>query len=246
MTRPHASCVTLATLIPILIWTWSPAPDVAEVDPLAIHYASIRVNGGGCTMIYMQGGRTYGITAAHVVGKVGSWPQAVTLQGKYMACRVEAKDDDVDLALVSVDSERCSSVVRVADLTVNKGAFRTINSRGSFKLKVAAASERRYDVVNRRFYTRRVFDVQGGRCRSGDSGTGVFRDGKLVGVVTHGSGNDSSRTAMSPTASDMRSFIARNKKTISVVSKPLGFADWGKQATADADFAKAKEFEVKK
>ena len=241
----NRSLSLLTVLAPIVIWAWSPAPDVVAVDPLAIHHASIRVSGGGCTMIYTQGDRTYGITAAHVVGTVGSWPQAVSLQGKYMACKVEAKDDDVDLALISVDAERCSSVVSVADLTDNKGAFRTVNSRGAFKLKVTAPSEQRYDVVNRRYYTRRVFDMQGGRCKMGDSGSGVFRGGKLVGVVTHGGSKGSSKVTMSPTLSAIQSFIARNKKIFPAGGKPEGFADRGDQAKAVADHAKAKELAAK-
>ena len=65
-------------------------------------------------------------------------------------------------------------------------------------------------------------------------------------MVTHGESKDDGKLVMSPTLSDMQSFIARNKKIFPAGGKPLapGFADWGKQATAD--FAKAKEFEAKK
>jgi len=210
----------LASLIPVLVYLWAPllTPEVDVASRASVRLAS----GGGCTMVDTDGTTAYGLTAAHCVGKVGA-KIGIILDGKTVTGRVVARDTEQDLALVSVVSKSIH-VVPVSSRPLHSKIFYTINERGRFELGVKSEEENRYDVVNRRMYARRVFNVYKGICRNGDSGTGVFQDGLLVGVVTHGGRRTDSKTLMSPTQPTVVNFMAESKQIV-----PLSgdYRSWG-------------------
>jgi hypothetical protein len=210
----------LASLVPVLLYLWVPlvTPEVDVAGRASVRLAS----GGGCTMVDTDGTTAYGLTAAHCVGKVGS-KIGVILDGKTVTGRVVARDSEQDLALVSVVAESIH-VAPVASRPLHSKIFYTINERGRFELGVKSEGEKRYDVVNRRLYERRVFTVFKGVCRAGDSGTGVFQDGKLIGVVTHGGKRGDSKLLMSPPQPVLVNFMARAKQIV-----PLSgdYRTWG-------------------
>ena len=200
-----------------------PIPADRGID---VERASVRLDGGGgggggCTMISTSGKRSWGVTAAHCVGKVGS-TVGVIVGGKTLPGKVVVVDGKQDLALIAV-SAGVGHVSPVKD-SRTPGEFVTVNERGRFGLIIESEGEPRYDVVNRRMYERRVFRIRGGVCRAGDSGTGVFAGGKLVGVVTHGGKTGDSKVLMSPTLGVLRSFLRGAQEM-----GPLGgdYRSWG-------------------
>jgi hypothetical protein len=172
-------------------------------------------------MISTSGKRSWGVTAAHCVGKVGS-TVGVIVGGKTLPGKVVVVDGKQDLALIAV-SAGVGHVAPVKD-SRTPGEFVTVNERGRFRLSVESEGEPRYDVVNRRMYERRVFRIKGGVCRAGDSGTGVFCGGKLVGVVTHGVKKGDSKVLMTPTLEVLRTFLRGAQEMV-----PLGgdYRSWG-------------------
>ena len=174
--------------------------------PSAARRATVKVAGCGGTMIIRFGTKSFGVTAAHCVGKVGTICP-VRIGDKTTGGRIEAVDSDKDLAIFSVWSKDVVGVVKVATVGPGEGRVFTINSRGEFDLKVESDSASRYDVIERRFILRRVFKVRKGKCRNGDSGSGVFRGDQLIGVVTHGGVKDTEQLMTAPHA-DMIKFLA--------------------------------------
>jgi S1-C subfamily serine protease len=200
----------LIALAPVLLYLWVPLI-IPQVDVAS--RASVRLSsGGGCTMVDTDGTTAYGLTAAHCVGKVGS-KIGVIFDGMTVTGKVVARDSEQDLALISVVAE-VRHVAPVSSRPLHSKIFYTINERGRFELGVKSEGEKRYDVVNRRLYERRVFNVVEGVCRGGDSGTGVFQDGKLIGVVTHGGKRGDSKVLMSPTQPVLVNFMAMAKQIV--------------------------------
>ena len=226
MTRPYDRFVAftlLGALTAVLLWLWIPLLTPPPSQEEVVRGASVRLaSGGGCTMIDTDGRTSYGVTAAHCVGKVGS-QVGIVLDGKTLTGKVLARDTDHDLALVSVVAE-VKHLARVATRPRHSRVFYTINERGKFELSVKHEGEQRYDVVNRRLYERRVFTLFDGVCRPGDSGTGVFQDDKLVGVVTHGDKRGDSKLLMSSTQPTLMAFMANSQKIV-----PLNgdYRSWG-------------------
>jgi hypothetical protein len=200
----------LIALAPVLLYLWVPliTPEVDVAGRASVRLAS----GGGCTMVDSDGKTAYGVTAAHCVGKVGS-KVGVILDGKTVTGTVVSRDTNEDVALISVLAE-VKHVAPVSSRPLHSKIFYTINERGRFELGVKSEGEKRYDVVNRRLYERRVFNVFKGMCRGGDSGTGVFQDGKLIGVVTHGGKRGDSKLLMSPTQPVLVNFMAMAKQIV--------------------------------
>ena len=184
------------------------AAGAAEKDdpPSAAHRATVRIAGCGGTMIIRFGTKSFGITAAHCVGKVGTICP-VRIGDKTTGGRIEAVDTRNDLAIFSVWSRNVVGVVQVAPTGAGKGRVFTINSRGEFDLESKALAVPRYDVNDRRMIKRAVFAVKKGKCRNGDSGSGVFRGDQLIGVVTHGAVKDSDELMTAP-HSDMVKFLS--------------------------------------
>jgi len=251
--RNWVAFLLLIALAPVLLNLWVPL--VISQEDVAGR-ASVRlVSGGGCTMIDTDGKTSYGVTAAHCVGNVGS-KIGIILDGKTVTGRVVARDTEQDLALVSVVAESIH-VAPVSSRPLHSKIFYTINERGRFELGVKAEGEQRYDVVSRRMYERRVFNVFKGLCRSGDSGTGVFQDGKLVGVVTHGDREADSKLLMSPTQPTLVRFMAMSQQ---IVPLKGDYRSWGESPVipqpgvrlasytrkTPADFARARDLTAKK
>jgi len=220
------SQLVLSLLSPVLLALWLPLvyPDGSEQSPAFVDsLAAVRLaSGGGCTMISTDGETAYGLTAAHCVGKVGS-KMKILLSGKWVVGKVVSVDVEQDLALVSV----VTSYPHVSEFTTgpNHYAFSTINERGRYTLTVESEGEPRWDTVNKRLYNRRVFNVHDdGVCRGGDSGTGVFQGGNLVGVVTHGGKRGDSKLLMSPTQTMVREFLRKAQGMV-----PVGgdYRSWG-------------------
>jgi len=105
----------LILLTPILLFLWvplvtpKPLPRVDVVKRASVQLA----NGGGCTMIYTDGTTTYGITADHCVGEVGSTAKVRLHNGTAVSGKVVAKDTQLSLALITVDATGFQHVVPV-------------------------------------------------------------------------------------------------------------------------------------
>lgn len=205
--------------------------------------ASVDIGGGRGTLVLVQGRKTYGLTAAHCCDRVLGTSRVRYAGGSSGVARWEAVDRDQDIALFSVWARECSDVVKVA--AKGEGRLFTINSRGQFQVK-REDSERRWDVDKKAWIIRTVWQMRRDKCRKGDSGSGVFQGGVLLGVVTHGGVKDDETLLACPT-SEVIKFLAKYR----VGARPVGSApppeNWGdKDRTAEILEIKRRLLELEK
>ena len=215
----NRSSTLLMALTPMLFFLWVPRP-TAAVD--VVERASVRLaNGGGCTLIYTDGVTTYGITADHCVGQIGSTAEVFLHDGPAVSGKVVAKDSHLGLALITVQATGFEHVVSVASRPAHATEFVTLNPRGRFELSVTWEGGSSYRLPNRKITRHRVFTVMQGLYRPGDDGTGVFQGDKLVGVVTNAGNQAAGPLVISPTLAMLQNFLAENTSTLSSAGLPV-------------------------
>ena len=167
--------------------------------------ASVLVDGCSGTAIEWQG-KKYIVGASHCfeVGQLVSYTTGDRLKGGTGV--VVAVAPALDLALIEVRPEDLTATVEVAEELPEgawagcgypKGKGPTVWS-GEF-----LGAERITNLPRHRW----AFKLETGRFKHGNSGSGVFRGGKLVGVAAHM--NDKEGVIYACPLHDLRSFLAR-------------------------------------
>ena len=218
----NRSSTLLMALTPILLFLWVPLATPRPAAPVdVVERASVRLaNGGGCTMIYTDGVTTYGITADHCVGQIGSTAEVFLHDGPAVSGKVVATDTHLGLALIAVQATGFEHVVSVASRPAHAKEFVTLNTRGRFELSVRWEGGSPYRLSNRKITRHRVFTVMQGLYRPGDGGTGVFQGDKLVGVVTNAGNQTAGPLVISPTLAMLWDFLAENTSRFSSTGLP--------------------------
>ena len=146
---------------------------------------------GGCsgTLIYRDLDHTVGVSAAHCAGGPGSPVQVVLPDGRRLSGRWAQRDVERDLVLFSIPrQDRPLQLARVPGV-VPKGDVTAFGRHGLKALK-AMGREVITEAGSGRKLHRYGYEVTSGKYRDGDSGSGVYVGGRLVGVDTHGDDDD--------------------------------------------------------
>ena len=146
---------------------------------------------GGCsgTLIYRDLDRTVGVSAAHCAGGSGSPVQVVLPDGRRLAGRWAQRDVEKDLVLFSIPrQDRPLQLARVPGV-VPKGDVTAYGRHGLKALKAMGREVITESDSGRKLH-RYGYEVTSGKYRNGDSGSGVYVEGTLVGVASHGDDDD--------------------------------------------------------
>lgn len=154
--------------------------------------ASVRIGqSGGCsgTIIHINGEKAYGVSAAHCCSGVGQTFVIGNPDGTSASARWTAINREHDLALFVTWASQIIAACPVAEAPdydtidacgypagngpIYKRATYNGDRQGSFQGMPSGA-------------TRAYYTVTEGWFQGGDSGGGVFADGRLVGVISHG------------------------------------------------------------
>jgi hypothetical protein len=158
---------------------------VAVPPPAAPALApSVRVSGCGGTILRQSDGRLWGISAGHCA-KVGA-PVTVTLSdGSSCSGKWLHIDPETDLAafVVAFSTSKRVQVAQIAAQGVS-GDYTANGSQGLIKLR--RSGQREMKSTTGGTYERTLYAVKSGKFRNGDSGVGVWANGQLVGVASHG------------------------------------------------------------
>lgn len=173
--------------------------------------ASINLHGGSATVIAQRGEKAYAISAAHVISGKGKRvaftcsDNSTTGSGVWVAA-----DADLDLSLLELRSEDTIGFAPV-HRQLQRGQLRACGfpkGKGPAAKRFAWVEDTRITTLPARRYR---FAVKEGRFRGGDSGGGVFVNGSLVSVITHG--DDDDEQAYGATHRDILAFLGEHEKT---------------------------------
>jgi len=173
--------------------------------PSPLIAASVLVDGCSGTAITYEG-RSWIVGAAHCF-KIGSKVSYVTgdkLKGGVGV--VVALAPDLDLALIQVRGADLTSTVEVAD-TLPEGAWAAVGYPRGKGPTVWAGEFLGSDRITNLPRHRWAFKLNQGKFKNGNSSSGVFRGGKLVGVATHM--NDKSNVVYACPLHDLQAFLTR-------------------------------------
>ena len=178
------------------------------------------VDVGGCsgTLVHRDLSSTFGVSAAHCAGAIGDVVYIVLQDGRRVRGSWVALDKEADLALFKIPSSGQSLAV-VSEKAPVDGVVTAYGRHGHKHLKAMGAQEIT-DSSNKRLLMRRGYKVVGGKYRDGDSGSGVYAGGVLVGVASHGK-------------DDKELFAASHTQLVSFLKEYKAFgprvegADWG-------------------
>ena len=173
--------------------------DTAAGDTLSD--ASVRV--GGCSGTIIAVGKTwaYGISASHCIGSEKDLTATIP-GGKKVKAQWISTDSNLDLVLFKIPAAGVSfvSVGKVSGTIVSRG----LNGDKNLEFRSEGAI---FDKETKKKYHRAEFKVTKGDFDKGDSGGGVFAEGKLCGVITHGEDD----LLYAATYSQVLSFLAEQK-----------------------------------
>lgn len=157
------------------------SPPVIAMD--GVQAASVTVDGCSGTVIARGKVWAYGISAAHCVDEDG--PVAIRfMNGTRCKGTWESVDLGVDLALFRFSAKHLVAVIDLNPRRVSDG-IRAYGLNGLKKLKYSETGLI-HDKSSRTKYLRAEYKVESGKFDNGDSGGGVFVNGKMCGVITHG------------------------------------------------------------
>ena len=183
MRRPITHVATILTSIALMFGVASAAsPDFIP--------ASARINGCSATIIKVGKESAYGVSAAHCASGVGKATQFDLPSGKKGRAVWVFIDRSVDMSLFRCQSSQVDSAYPVKE-NPKLGKYISCGyPKGKGPVIIASKFNGEVTLIN--FDAPRwEFDVDGTDFNRGCSGGGVFSDGSLVGVVSHGSkGND--------------------------------------------------------
>lgn len=171
--------------------------------------ASLNLHGGSATVIAQRGEKAYAISAAHICAGTGK-RVAFTCADNRTSGVGEwlAEDEDLDLALL-VTSTRDTIGVAPIYRQLQRGRLRACGfpkGKGpEAKGFVWIADTRITNLPARRYH----FEVKDGKFRGGDSGGGVFVNGSLISVITHG--DDDNEEAYGATHRDILAFLGKQE-----------------------------------
>jgi len=172
----------------VAIWLLMTATAMAQgyVD------ASVNLHGGSGTIIVRGKATAYGLSAEHVCKKVGKTFRFTCSDGKTVGVGTwVAKDKKSDLALfscLSKDTLAASSVLRVRPAgDVTGCGFPGGKGPERLTLKTEPAEQ----IIDKdgdriKVNKRDAFAISKGHFANGNSGGGVFIDGSVVSVMSHG------------------------------------------------------------
>lgn len=167
--------------------------------------ASVRVAGCSGTMVRL-GGKTVGLTVAHCGAEVGKVVDVYDHTGKKHAAKWVLVDGRYDLAMFVV-TEKSSWVTEMSpawggitsSLPPAGTGVRAYGYRASRKLQPKVFTSMGTTSPSNLKVIRAHYSVKSGRFGNGDSGGGVFNErGELVGVISHGSDEDTEAYAATP------------------------------------------------
>ena len=166
---------------------------------------SVRVAGCSGTLVSL-GDKTVGLTVAHCGAEVGKSVDVYDRHGKKHAARWVRVDKQYDLAMFVVTDV----LPKVTKMTVATGRIASSLPRGG--VGVRAYGFRAGKTLRPKVFSyigtttpsnlkvlRAHYSVKEGKFGNGDSGGGVFnKAGELVGVISHGSDEDTEAYAATP------------------------------------------------
>ena len=174
----------------------------------------------GCSGTLVSKGRmhAFGISAAHCA-EVGKTVSFRTSDGRTGRATWVAVDTSLDLALFRIETGLCLETANVGP------AGPTCEAHGLNGHKILKRKRKGviYEKGTKREYTRDEYSVEKGKFDNGDSGGGVFFEGKLCGVISHG---DDDEELFSATCDQILGFLADQKELV-VKALPKGLNGWG-------------------
>jgi len=175
---------------------------------------------GGCsgTLVYRDLVRVVGVTAAHCGGKVGGTVQVILQDGTVSPGTYIAVDHKRDLALFSIPHQP-HSLATVTETAPKLGSLTSHGRNGPTQLTLTGPDEIT-DSESGKKYQRMGYRVRRGKYRNGDSGSGVYSGGSLVGVASHG---EDDKELFAASHGDLLSFLKIHK---AFGHGPEG-SDWG-------------------
>jgi hypothetical protein len=177
--------------------------------------ASVRIGaGGGCSGVIIVAGpeTAYGVSAAHCVSAVNSQFTIGFVDGRQANARWLAVDRQADLALFSCWSRDVLGVSAVRDgipdgeFWARAVGFPSGQGPNVKDLQVVGGATIEGGMQ------RNEFRVESGTALPGDSGGGVFIDGKLIGVTSHESTDRSG-----PNQSASRLYASQNQQLVAFI-----------------------------
>lgn len=168
--------------------------------------ASVYINGCSGTIISIQGKVAYGVSAAHCAKAEGATVTFTLPSGKGGVARWVHIDRDVDMSIFMCWSVDVDTAYKVKRKPVLKNYVSCGYPKGKGPRIISCKFEGETGLRN--FGKPRwEFDVDDTSFNKGCSGSGVFSDGSLVGVVSHGS--DDNDEMYSSTHSQLFAFITK-------------------------------------
>jgi len=204
--------------------------------------ASARIGGCSGTIFATVGDQSYGVSAAHCASGVGRSVQFDLPSGKSGKAVWLFIDRRVDMSLFRVPSEKVDVVYAIKE-SPTLGEYISCGypkGRGPRLIPSKFLGEAE---INSLPVPRWEFDVDDTSFGKGCSGGGLFSDGSLVGVVTHGS--DDNDEMFSSTHSQLIAFVRDAEKSLKLTLLPVkkdeekGFEYDGIPLGSDIDRTKA-------
>jgi len=188
-------------------------PLVSQAGP---REASCQVSGCSGTLVSKGRIHAFGISAAHCA-EVGKTVQFKTSDGRTGRATWVAVDTSLDLALFRIESSLCPETASVGPYGPTCEAH-GLNGHKTLKHRARGVIHDK-----KREYVRDEYSVEKGEFDNGDSGGGIFWEGKLCGVISHGDDDDE---LFSATHEQILAFLAKQKELV-VRALPKGSLGWG-------------------
>lgn len=191
--------------------------------------ASVNLHGGSGTIIVRGKRHAYGLSAAHVCSKVGKEFKFTCSDGKLWGNgRWLAKDDRTDLALFACWSKDtlAASPVRRDRPNGDTTGCGFPGGKGPERLTLSAKDAEKIiddDGDEIKVAKRDAFEISKGHFAGGNSGGGVFADGSLISVMSHGRDDE---MVYGASHADLMSFLDDSQP---LANEPLvnESKDWG-------------------
>jgi len=146
---------------------------------------SVQVGGCSGTLIYRDLEYTYGVSAAHCSGKPGESVRIVLQNGRAIQGEWVSAEPSSDLALFRMEVSEPKLTLAQVTPALPQGRVTAMGRHGLKHLKSMGA-DKITDTSTGKVLSRRGYTVEKGKYRNGDSGSGVYAGGILVGVASHG------------------------------------------------------------
>ena len=211
-----------------LLLTVLTAPAIAD-NPSYPAKACVQLGGCSGTVIAIVGNRAYGLSAGHCA-TMGATVTMKNIDGSTGKARFVGVDREVDLALFVCWAK---DVRGTAPVTIKVPDSKPVgHSRHGRFIVTMGAKGPIVETGTKKVMVRRDFLLKDGKFDDGSSGGGIFADGRLCWVATHGDEDDN---VCAVPHTDIVSFLSRFRKRcgplVSVDAPtdeaPKLPADWG-------------------